>query len=418
MVMITFTKSLYGFSLEKPVIVDIPQPQNLTDQRLQQYIINACLTHAPFLIPFIYRNASMMELARHLLLHRTSSARSLTTYGTDIFHFCSWVKKEPDQLINECKDPQGYQKPLGAAQLRHQIDDYIAYLQDRKLAPNTVFNRVSNLKTFFKINYADIQLYLKKPAGTIYESRAPSLEELRKILDVCNLREKLVVTMLGVSGLRIGTLSRLKYRHVKADLEKHVVPTLLEIEAEITKGKYHSYWTFLNQEASDCLEAYLNVRRRGTLYIPPEIIDNDSPLIRASRTNKVRPAVSETLENAMRNVYFRAGIAIKTPGVRRYDFQCHGLRKFFRSQMLLRGVRSEYIEFMLGHRTDKYLDIKTLGPDYMRHVYKMSGISIRPHAEMDKIAILTDIISKIGLNPQEILRPEVLNRQVNYALTY
>jgi hypothetical protein len=86
--------------------------------------------------------------------------------------------------------------------------------------------------------------------------------------------------------------------------------------------------------------------------------------------------------------------------------------------MLLRGVKSEYIEFMLGHRTDEYLDIKTLGPDYMRHVYKMSGISIRPHAEMDKIAILTDIISKIGLNPQEILRPEVLNRQVNYVLAY
>jgi site-specific recombinase XerD len=411
MVSITFTKNPCGFRLEKPVTIDIPEPENETDKRLQDYVISACLTHAPFLIDFIFRNQTMMELGRHLLLHKSSSERSLTTYGTDIFKFCQYLKQQPDELVSFCKDKQGYDKPLAIAGLRHQIDDYICILKARELAPGTVYNYISSLRAFFKINYIDPKLYLKRPSRTIYESKAPTIEELRKILDISNLRERVVITLLGVSGVRVGTLVRLKYKHVKDDLEKHNVPILLNIEAEITKGKYHSYWTFLNQEAHDCLEAYLNLRRRGTRYTDPEVITDESPLIRTYRTNVVRPAVPETLENAVRNVFFKAGLSKKKPGVRRYDNQCHGLRKFFRSQMLLRGVKSEYIEFMIGHKRDHYLDIKTLGPEYMRHVYKMSGISISPHVEMDKIAILTDIINELGLNPNKILRQEVLNRE-------
>jgi site-specific recombinase XerD len=412
MVTVTFTKNLNGFHLWKPITVDIPQPKNSTEKRLQDYIISACLTHAPFAINFIFENESMIELTRHLLLHNSSSERSLATYGTDIFKFCSFINKQPDELVRNCKNAQGQLKPKAVFQLRHEIDDYISYLRTRELAPGTVYNYISSLRVFLKLNYIDLQLCMKRPSRTKFDSRAPTLDELRRIIDVCNLREKLVVTLLGVSGLRIGTLTKLKYRHVKDDLEKNRVPILLNIEAEITKGKYHSYWTFLNQEASDYLRAYLDLRRRGTQYMDPEEINDETPLLRAYRLNKIRPTVPETLENALRKVYFRAGVVVKTPGVRRYDFQCHGLRKFFKSQMLLRGVKNEYIEFMIGHKRDHYLDIKALGPEYMRHIYKMSGISIRPNPELDKIAILTDIIAELGLNPQKILRPDVINREI------
>ncbi len=47
-----------------------------------------------------------------------------------------------------------------------------------------------------------------------------------------------------------------------------------------------------------------------------------------------------------------------------------------------------------------------------------AGLALLDEPEVLEADEGSDIISKIGLNPQEILRPEVLNRQVNYALTY
>jgi hypothetical protein len=43
--------------------------------------------------------------------------------------------------------------------------------------------------------------------------------------------------MLALGGFRIGTLVKLKYRHVKRDLEKMITPIHIHVEAEITKGK-------------------------------------------------------------------------------------------------------------------------------------------------------------------------------------
>jgi hypothetical protein len=55
--------------------------------------------------------------------------------------------------------------------------------------------------------------------------------------------------MLALSGFRLGTLKKLQYRHVKRDLERGMVPIHVHVKAEATKGKYHDYDTFLNQES-------------------------------------------------------------------------------------------------------------------------------------------------------------------------
>lgn len=70
-------------------------------------------------------------------------------------------------------------------------------------------------------------------------------------------------------------------------------------------------------------------------------------------------------------------------------------RKFFRSQMAFLGVDRDYIEFMVGHRTDHYLDVKMIGVEYLRQVYQMSGISIRPQPETNKLVILKQTIQKL-----------------------
>jgi integrase len=118
----------------------------------------------------------------------------------------------------------------------------------------------------------------------VYKSRAPTPEELQKILDIADLRERVIIALLAYGGFREGTLIKLKYGHVRRDIENGIIPLHIHVEAEITKGKYHDYHTFLGQEAVNYLKLYLQLRRKGTDKIPPENINDDSPLIKNMHT--------------------------------------------------------------------------------------------------------------------------------------
>ena len=51
-------------------------------------------------------------------------------------------------------------------------------------------------------------------------------------MNLADLRDKIIVSMLGLGGFRVGTLVRLQYRHVKRDLEKMAIPIHVHVEAE------------------------------------------------------------------------------------------------------------------------------------------------------------------------------------------
>ena len=246
-----------------------------------------------------------------------------------------------------------------------------------------------------------------RPGVVIYDIRAPTLEELRILVTAANLRERLIISILATSGLRIGTLTKLKYRHVRQDYERGITPIHVHIESQITKGKYHDYCTFFNQETTEYLTAYLQSRQVGTPSIPPERINDESPLIRAKQAKDVRPMASITLQKELHKLCFRAGVLTQKSKVKRYEFSPHSFRKFFRTQMAFLGVDKEYINYMLGHKTDTYFDAEMKGIEYLRHIYQQSGISIRPQPETSKITLLKELIFKLGLNPKEILNEKV-----------
>jgi len=80
---------------------------------------------------------------------------------------------------------------------------------------------------------------------------------LQHLVNIADLREKVIIATLALGGFREGTLVRLRYRHVREDLERRIVPLHIHVESEITKGKYHDYDTFLGEEAIEYLRLYL-----------------------------------------------------------------------------------------------------------------------------------------------------------------
>ena len=113
------------------------------------------------------------------------------------------------------------------------------------------------MKTLFRINGLKLELPYKLQRYAITRDRAPTPEELARMLDLANLRGRVIVSMLALGGFRLGTLCKLRYRHVREDFERGTLPLHVHVEATITKGKYHDYDTFMSKEAADYLRAYL-----------------------------------------------------------------------------------------------------------------------------------------------------------------
>ena len=409
---ITITESSRGHKLQTPLTLALPEAQNAADKKLQQYVIDALLTKMPRLVPFTFQNTSTVELAKHLLRHRTGSPSTLYQYIYGVHRFSLWTNTQPDQLVKACQDEDGDPKPKAISQTSRMLDDFVANLQAENLAPGTVSNHVKGVKALFRSSGLKLELPYSLSKRSIYEDRAPTPEELQRILDIADLRERVIITMLALGGFRIGTLVKLQYRHVKRDLEKGMMPSHIHVEAEITKGKYHDYDTFLGQEAAEYLKAYLDSRRKGspTGRKQPENIHDNSPLIRDGQSNQAKPITEGRIHAVVHNLYVKAGLVTSNPRGRRYDLRAHSIRKFFRTQMASLGVQTDYIEYMMGHTISTYHDIRMKGIEFLRGIYVTSSLSIRPKTKVSKIDALKEIIRAWGLNPEEILTRDALTR--------
>ena len=78
--------------------------------------------------------------------------------------------------------------------------------------------------------------------------------------------------------------------------------------------------------------------------------------------------------------------------------------------MSVLGVQRQFIGYMMGHKTDLYLDVKMAGIEYLRRVYNSSGISLTPQEGYDKLALLKQAIEHLDFKHQDVLRPEIIKK--------
>jgi len=413
----TITHSPLGKKLKAPIALQLPEPQSAAEEKLRQYVINSLSWKMPALVPFAFNNESTLQLAKHLLRHRTASPGTLYQYLYGIYRFCKWLNTQPDQLIKNCTDPDGDANPKAIAKYNRLLDDFVGELQAENLAPGTVSNHIKGVKALFRANNLKLELPYSLPKRSIYKDRAPTPEELATIIDMADIRTKTIISMLALGGFRTGTLVKLQYRHVKRDLEKGITPIHIHVEAEITKGKYHDYDTFIGQEAADYLRLYLQARRQGTEKIPPENIHDETPLLRNMQLRRPAPLTTQAVHSLVHELYQKAGLIPQKSLGRLYDLRVHSIRKFFRTQLAALGMPTDYIEYMMGHTISTYHDIQMKGIEYLRGIYTASALSIKPKTRLSKIDALKEIIRAWGLNPEEILTKEALTRPNTTIIT-
>src|SRR5437867_3743695 len=277
-VRIEYSPKLY--KLKTPVTVETPRIISLGHRGLPEFIIKGLASHQPALIPFVLRNDSLVGMARYFLRDRSGSTKSLYTYCNTVLAYSRRMGYQPDQIVADVK-LHDLPNPARLEKHRKFLRDCLAELQDQGRSPGRVHNYSKMIRTFYRCSDIELRITNVPSPRPIYRDRAPTQEEIAKLLDIATLREKCIISLTALGGFREETLASLKYGDVREELEAGKVPLHIFVPASIVKGKYTSHDTFIGLEGVSFLRLYFDAREGGHLrHIRPEVLTDDSPLIR------------------------------------------------------------------------------------------------------------------------------------------
>jgi integrase len=236
---------------------------------------------------------------------------------------------------------------------------------DRKeTAIGTVRNYVKSIKLFcdmadLQISWAKITRGLPR-AKRFADDRAPTLQEIRKIVEYPDRRIKPVICIMASTGIRVGAWDYLKYGHI----------TPIEREGKVAAAKVlvyagtpDSYITFMTPEAYREVEAWMKFRKQcgekisSDSWVMRDLWDTEAAIRKNMHTNGVvtmpKKLSSIGVKRLIERGLWAQGLRKDLEeGKKRHEFAtCHALRKYFKTRCELAGVKPINVENLMGHST-------------------------------------------------------------------
>ena len=239
-----------------------------------------------------------------------------------------------------------------------RIIEYIRYLKDdKKLSYSSLQGVCAPLRKFYAmndvaLNWEKIHNYLGAHDKTI-EDKAYTKEQIRKLLQFASQRTRILILLLASSGLRIGAVSGLRYKHLKY-IEKYGI-----YQITIYPKAKERYVTFCTPECTTEIKNYFGYRQRSG-----ELLNEQSPVIREDfdaediqQVKNPRAASTIALKFLLERVVRNAGLKMRherndNGGLTRRTeiMRAHGLRKFFDTNLVRAVVQAIKIEALMGHK--------------------------------------------------------------------
>jgi len=260
-------------------------------------------------------------------------------------NFAAEGKQNPNWTLTHCIRFLQYQKQR---------------VEKGEIAAGTLRNSVKSLKAF--CDSADLNIPWKKvtrglpKARQSSNDRAPTIEEIHKIVDYPDRRIKPIVYTMVSSGIRLGAWDYLRWKHVKPmnDSDGEIVAARLDVYS----GDVEEYYSFITPEAYTALKEWMDFRASYG-----ERIDGNSWLMRdlwqttnmnygarwglATSPKKLKSSgIKRLLERAVWEQGIRKPLI---EGVNRHEWKiAHGYRKFYKSraEQIMRPIN---VEITMGH---------------------------------------------------------------------
>jgi hypothetical protein len=242
-----------------------------------------------------------------------------------------------------------------------KIMSYMQYHKERsersEISEATIRNYYKPVKLFFEMN--DVIIPWKKitrglPRGRKFASdRAPTIEEIQKLIEYPDRRIRAIVFTMCSSGIRVGAWDYLRWKDIiPMEQEGKVVASKIIVYS----GDKDQYTSFISLEAYTELKKWIDYRIDSG-----EKITGDSWLMRdlwniekyargmLTAPKKLKSSgVKRLIERALKAQGIRKNLPA---GQKRYEFQTdHGFRKFFKTHTE-QTMRPINIETLMGHST-------------------------------------------------------------------
>lgn len=288
------------------------------------------------------------QFLRYLDAERNYSAHTVTSYGTDLEHFISFLESEGIPV-----SPDGVD--------RTTIRSYLGSLTRSGFKKRTIARRLSAVKSFFR--YLQRQgvtpVNPAKLVGTLrYEKTIPEfltqaqMSALLDLMDVSTaqgVRDRAIVELFYSAGVRLSELVRLDLSDLRFSQRTISV---------MGKGSKQRILP-IGETALTCLEKYLAVRSQ----IPREGAAADPRAVFIARSGRRVTALA--VQRMVRRVMMRVSDASK--------LSPHVLRHTFATHLLDNGADLRAVKDLLGHESLSTTQIYThVTIERLKNVYQQA----------------------------------------------
>jgi len=315
--------------------------------------------------------------------------------------FCEFVGKSPGELISERVRDLKSDDPYRRVWAENALRRFMAKLRDEGSGYCKMKNIYYSVRNFY--DFWGVPLNLKRgdaPRGESGDVFPVTKDEIRRVLEVADAREAAIVLLMKDSGLAVKEVADLRLKHLGSDgenLSLEDVPIPIVLSRSKTRSQI---MTFIGPEAVEALNAYWDLRRRGTSAAykgfryegkRSERLTGESPVI-ASERGVGKPVSAMTLTHLLTRLFRKAGIT--------RPVSSHSFRRFFKTMLEHPdvGIQPAWIKRMMGHRLtslEKAYSHPT--PEDLREAYRRAipflSVKSRP-ADIQRVRQLEEELEK------------------------
>lgn len=302
-------------------------------------------------------NRTILE-GKSIVLFRAAikSIHTLDPYERRVCNFLAHIDMNCDGFVELAKKEPSKAESILIQYIIKDKDRLYEKDPQKKLSASTLLNRVKPLKLLLdmndidKINWKKIKRFLPSPRR-FAQDRVPTMEELRRIYELCDLRGKAMLLLFLTSGIRMGALEGICIKHLQP-MTQNGRPVAAKLT--VYAGESEEYNTFVTLETYELLQEYLSYRRRAGENITP-----DSPLIRDKfeaeslrkkmKNGDVRipqKCTTRLISHYFNRLFFQYGF--RTEKKKRHEFSIHGFRKWFKTRAE-QEMKPINVEILMGH---------------------------------------------------------------------
>jgi len=301
-----------------------------------------------------------------------SSISTKKAYQSGILKFLEFIynRKRKNKCVTD-EEMEQFEE-LAEEYLNSQRDferdllNFTSFLSKKGTPPKTANLYIVAVKEWFIWNGIEIsqkvlkEIKHKKPkGGAITEEDIITKETLRKILTNCDIKGKALFIFLATTGLRLNEALSIEIDDLKMEND----PPEVLIRASYTKTQEKRV-VFLTTEAKEYLLQWLEVRDKFL----KESYDRTKNFRKVNKTpidlnsKKVFPFCKKTVYEMWYEALKKSNLLKTDKYTNRLTLRVHGLRKFFRTQLVKARIPQEVINALMGHGRSSLEQVYTKFP--------------------------------------------------------